>query len=118
MNFFEFKEKVEGQKSRGAAGARKPADGRDPGDALTVSQLTAQIDRTLRTGFPTSILVKGELSNCRVNASSGHIYFTLKDAGSCVGCVMWKSDATRLRFTPTDGMELLARGTIQVYAQQ
>jgi exodeoxyribonuclease VII large subunit len=119
MNFFDFKEKVDGRKARTGPEKTPGSEGsRQQTDALTITQLTAQIDRTIRSGFPSSVLVKGELSNCRVNASSGHIYFTLKDAGACIGCVMWKSDASRLRFTPTDGMELLVRGTIQVYAQQ
>jgi exodeoxyribonuclease VII large subunit len=125
-NFFDFREQVT-QRQQPASARRKPTtvkplagggSGGAGGDAMTVSQLTAQIDRTLKAGFPAPLLVRGEVSNYRPNPSSGHVYFTLKDAGACVNCVMWKSDAVQLRFAPSDGMELLARGAVQVYAQQ
>jgi exodeoxyribonuclease VII large subunit len=64
------------------------------------------------------VSVRGEVSNYRPNASSGHVYFTLKDAAACLNCVMWKSDATRLKFTPKDGMEVVGRGHLQVFQQQ
>ena len=127
-NFFDFREQVT-QRQQPASARRKPTavrplpggggtGGGGGGDAITVSQLTAQIDRTLRAGFPAPLLVKGEVSNYRPNPSSGHVYFTLKDANACINCIMWKSDAVQVRFAPSDGMELLARGTVQVYAQQ
>src|SRR5687768_10856790 len=121
-NFFEFREQVTAPKrkptSAKALGSANPQPGGAGAEALSVTQLTSQIDRVIRVGFPAPVLVRGEVSNYRPNASSGHVYFTLKDAGACVSCVMWKSDAARVKFTPADGMELLARGTIQVYAQQ
>jgi exodeoxyribonuclease VII large subunit len=121
-NFFEFREQVTTKRgsakplaaSHGGAGAGNAS----ANTALTITQLTAQIERVVRQGFPASVLVKGEVSNYRPNASSGHVYFTMKDAGACVNCVMWKSDAARVKFAPADGMELLARGSVQVYAQQ
>src|SRR5688572_23015721 len=120
-NFFEFREQVTAPKRKPTSAKPLAAShsGSAPGaEALTVTQLTSQIDRVIRAGFPAPVLVRGEVSNYRPNASSGHVYFTLKDAGACVNCVMWKSDAARVRFTPADGMELLARGHVQVYAQQ
>ena len=84
---------------------------------LTVSQLTAQIERVIKAGFPSSILVQGEVSNLKIH-SSGHIYFTLKDSEACINCVMFRSDAGRLKFEPEDGMELLVSGRVSVYAQR
>jgi exodeoxyribonuclease VII large subunit len=112
-NFFDFKEKV-------TAPAAKPKSAKPlaGSDALTVSQLTSQIQRVVRGGFPSTVLVKGELSKFRPNAASGHAYFTFKDAGACIECVMWKSDVAKLRFTPTQGMELLARGKVDIYGEQ
>src|SRR5688572_18408462 len=117
-NFFDFKEQVTAPKKPKSA---KPLAAEGVGAAaaaLTVSQLTSQIDRVIRKEFPSSVLVKGELSNYRLHAPSGHHYFTMKDAGACINCVMFKSQASRLRFTPADGMELLGRAEVQVYAQQ
>jgi exodeoxyribonuclease VII large subunit len=64
------------------------------------------------------VLVKGEVSNFTRHRASGHLYFTLKDAGACIDCVMFKSDAQRVKFEPTDGMELLASGRVGIYAQR
>src|SRR5688572_123712 len=97
-NFFEFREQVTAPK-RKDAGA-KPLEASHGINALTVTQLTSQLNRVIRSGFPAPVLVKGEVSNYRPNASSGHVYFTLKDLDACLSCVMWKSDAVRLRFTP------------------
>ena len=117
-NFFDFKEQVSGASSRKPKAA-KPLPPTTGGEQpLTVTQLTAKIDSVLRTGIPGTVNVKGEVSNFRPNPSSGHVYFTMKDVGACVNCVMWKSDAANVRFKPTDGMELLARGTIGVYPDQ
>ncbi|HZL36141.1 MAG TPA: exodeoxyribonuclease VII large subunit [Tepidisphaeraceae bacterium] len=98
-----------GGKARGLAGGQQP---------ITVSQLTQRIDRVIKTGLPESHLVRAQISNFRPNHSSGHFYFTLKDAASCIDCVMWKSDAARLKFAPTDGMELLAVGKVGIYGQR
>src|SRR4051812_45459417 len=111
-NFFDFKDRV------APAPKAKSAKPLAAADALTVSQLSSQIERVVRAGFPSTLLVKGELSKFRVNAGSGHAYFTFKDANACIECVMWKSDVVKLRFTPTQGMELLARGKVGVYPDQ
>ncbi|MBN1341219.1 MAG: exodeoxyribonuclease VII large subunit [Phycisphaerae bacterium] len=81
---------------------------------LTVSQLTRLIKRVITEHLPPSLVVTGELSNVS-RPSSGHVYFTLKDAGSELRCVMWRSAADRLRFDPQDGMEVLATGGVDVY---
>jgi exodeoxyribonuclease VII large subunit len=82
---------------------------------MTVSQLTAQITRTLKSAFPSQVLVKGEVSNCSINSGSGHIYFTLKEGRDCIDCVLFNSDARRLKCQPTSGLELIVAGTVDVY---
>lgn len=68
--------------------------------------------------MPSSVLVRGEAGNYSRNKASGHLYFTLRDADACIDCVMFRSDAARLKFEPGDGMELLASGRIDVYPQR
>lgn len=63
------------------------------------------------------VWVQGQVSNCR-RAGSGHIYFTLKDANSQIGCVLFRSSAARLRFLPRDGEDVLVQGRIGIYAPQ
>lgn len=60
------------------------------------------------------IAVRGEISNFK-KYSSGHCYFTLKDAGSALKCVMFRSYAGTLRFMPQNGMQVVAAGSISVY---
>ena len=61
-----------------------------------------------------NICVRGELSNYKMYPS-GHHYFTLKDESSALKCVMFKSQALRLRFRPENGMKVIAMGKITVY---
>jgi exodeoxyribonuclease VII large subunit len=108
-NFFEFREKLN-RKSDPPAGK--------PDDALTVSQLTAKIEKAIKAGFPTSVYVKGEVSNLSLHRSSGHLYFTLKDSDACIDCVMFRSEASKLKFQPSDGIEILVGGRVAVYPQR
>ncbi len=62
------------------------------------------------------IAVKGEISNYRPN-SSGHLYFTLKDEGSAIRCVMFKAAAQKLNFTPENGMKVIAVGSISAFVR-
>ena len=112
--FFDFREKL------ASTGRTRRPDSPPPGgvESLTVSELTRRIEAALRQGFPSAVAVRGEVSNFNHHRGSGHFYFTLKDSTACIDCVMFRSDAARIRFTPTDGMELLASGTIRVYAQR
>jgi exodeoxyribonuclease VII large subunit len=81
----------------------------------TVSQLTGQVRRLLEED-PTlrDIWVEGEVSNF-TRASSGHCYFTMKDAGAQLGCVLWRSLADAQDWLPADGDQILARGSVSVY---
>ena len=61
-----------------------------------------------------SLAVRGEISNYKVYPS-GHHYFTLKDADSSLKCVMFRGNASRLKFRPDNGMQVIAMGRISVY---
>ncbi|MDR2159321.1 MAG: exodeoxyribonuclease VII large subunit [Treponema sp.] len=80
---------------------------------FTVSELTDLIKQHLEGAF-SSVLVEGELSNCRPS-STGHLYFTLKDAGAGISAVMFRNRFRSLSFEPKDGMLLRVRGSISVY---
>jgi exodeoxyribonuclease VII large subunit len=86
----------------------------DAARKLTVSELTGLIQANLEGAFA-SVVVEGELSNCRPS-STGHLYFTLKDAGAAVSAVMFKNRLRYLAFEPRDGMLLRVRGSLSVYA--
>ncbi len=80
---------------------------------LTVSQLTAQVRGVIEGKFP-SVWVAGEVSNF-TRASSGHWYFTLKDANSQIKTVAFRGINLRLKFDLKNGMEIIARGRLTVY---
>ncbi|HBA72344.1 MAG: exodeoxyribonuclease VII large subunit [Geobacteraceae bacterium GWC2_55_20] len=83
---------------------------------LTVSRLTALLRGVLEENFE-QLWVQGEVSNLSL-PSSGHCYFTLKDSGAQLRCVMFKSAVKNLKFRPADGMALIVRGHISVYDQR
>ena len=83
---------------------------------LTVSRLTALLRGVLEENFE-QLWLQGEVSNLSY-PSSGHCYFTLKDPGAQIRCVMFKSAAKNLKFRLTDGMKLITRGRISVYDQR
>jgi exodeoxyribonuclease VII large subunit len=91
------------------------ADGGPEARALTVSEFVARLNGALRASIPDA-WVKGEVSEWRV-WSSGHAYFTLKDAGASLAAVMWADSLSRLPFRVEVGMELLARGRPDVWAK-
>ncbi len=62
----------------------------------------------------TQVAVRGEISNYKLYPS-GHHYFTLKDEGAALKCVMFKGNALRLRFRPENGMKIIAMGRISVF---
>ena len=81
---------------------------------LTVSQLNALIRQVLADNLPGTIHLVGEISNLSRH-SSGHVYLTLKDDQGEIKAVMWKSNAAGLKFKPTDGLEVVATGYVDVY---
>jgi exodeoxyribonuclease VII large subunit len=80
----------------------------------TISELTAQIQRTLESGFA-EVSVVGEISSLS-RPSSGHLYFNLKDAQACIRAVVWRSSVRRLKVDLENGLEVIARGKVSVYA--
>ncbi|MCH8966563.1 MAG: exodeoxyribonuclease VII large subunit [Planctomycetes bacterium] len=81
---------------------------------ITVSELTALVKEAIESALPTMLHVVGQISNFKRH-SSGHLYLTLKDRSSEVSCVMWRSDAAKLKFTPTDGLDVVATGRVEVF---
>ena len=84
-------------------------------DKLTVSELTKKIKLLLERN-PTfnNCWVSGEISNFK-HHSSGHMYFTLKDEGSSIRCVIFRSRSCSLLFRPENGMKVIVRGNISVF---
>ncbi len=82
---------------------------------LSVSQLNIHIKDLLDGDLLLmGLAVKGEVSNYKLYPS-GHHYFTLKDAESSIRCVMFKGNASKLRFTPENGMNITAVGRVTVF---
>ncbi len=87
----------------------------DNGRVLTVSQLTQYIKNIFAADSQLNKLqISGEISNYK-HHSSGHMYFTLKDAGASVRCVMFRSQNARLAFRPADGLRAVVGGRLSVY---
>ena len=84
----------------------------------TVSQLTDLLKGLIERHAPfRNVWVQGQVSNAS-RAASGHIYFTLKDAKNQISCVLFRGDATQLRFLPRDGEEVLVKGRVGIYGPQ
>jgi exodeoxyribonuclease VII large subunit len=83
---------------------------------LTISAITAYIRQKFEADLTLQDLwLEGEISNWKP-ATSGHIYFTLKDASASIRCVIWRSQASRLLYLPQrEGEAVLAHGRISVY---
>ena len=82
---------------------------------VSVTQLTQYIKLLLdRDEILSQTCVRGELSNFKAH-SSGHLYFTLKDEGAVISCVMFRSDAMKLRFRPESGMKVILYGRVSLF---
>lgn len=81
---------------------------------LSVSELTARIQTAIETSFE-YVAVSGEVSNAKLNAS-GHWYFSLKDKEAVLPCVLWRSTAQYIPFDLQDGLQVVARGKLTVFA--
>lgn len=82
---------------------------------LSITQVNEYIRSLMdNDGLLAGVAVKGEISNYKVYPS-GHHYFTLKDEGAALKCVMFRGNALRLRFRPDNGMKIIATGRISVY---
>lgn len=104
-----FDEPFEDDRPRSEPAAAKP-----PARVVySVSELTAEVARCLEQRF-VQVWVEGEISNARP-ASSGHLYFTLKDDTAQIKAVMFRGSLRLLRFKPADGQHVVARGQLEVY---
>jgi exodeoxyribonuclease VII large subunit len=78
----------------------------------TVGEITSEIKQSLdRFGI---VWIQGEISNCK-HHSSGHLYFSLKDARAQLKAACFRNNNRYLKFRPEDGMEVLVRGRLSVY---
>jgi exodeoxyribonuclease VII large subunit len=84
-----------------------------PDKIYTVSEITQLVKLELESAFPL-LWVEGEVSNFHRH-HSGHLYFTLKDEMSQLQTVMFRSEASAVRFELEDGLQVICRGRINVY---
>ncbi len=83
---------------------------------LTVSQLCRYVKAVLEEQKPLGdLMVKGELGNLSYRQSSGHLYFSIRDSGAVVRCVMFSRYVQNLRELPEDGATVLVRGSAGLY---
>ena len=81
----------------------------------TVSQVNQYIKELLDgNGTLSGIYIRGEISNYKMYPS-GHHYFSLKDEGGAIRCVMFRREASTLRFCPENGMKVVAFGRVTVF---
>ncbi len=90
-----------------------PAPPTDNAREWTVSELSRALKRTVEDAFAL-VRVRGEISGWKRH-SSGHCYFTLKDADAALDAVLWRGTAAGLSFQPEDGMEVIATGRLTTY---
>lgn len=84
-------------------------------NVYSVTEITKYIkNRIEQDGLLKNIYLRGEISNFKQH-SSGHCYFTLKDAGAVIRAVMFRGKAQYLRFRPTNGMKVTAGGSVSVF---
>ncbi|NLC79431.1 MAG: exodeoxyribonuclease VII large subunit, partial [Ruminococcaceae bacterium] len=85
-------------------------------EAITVSALNRYAKALIESDEVLSqVWVEGEISGFKLHSPSGHMYFTLKDAGASVPAVMFNAYASRLRFIVKDGMYVTARCKVSLY---
>jgi exodeoxyribonuclease VII large subunit len=85
----------------------------DAGRVRSVTEFTREVKAVLEGGLRPG-WVRGEVSNLRAQAS-GHVYFSLKDAGAQLSCVLFRGDAARQSVALRDGLQVLAYGEVSVY---
>lgn len=85
----------------------------EAGRVASVTEFTRRVKELLESGLRPG-WVRGEVSNLRAQAS-GHVYFSLKDAGATLSCVLFRGDALRQSVALRDGLQVLAFGEISVY---
>jgi len=91
-----------------------PVDSLFPRPIYRVSQLLAEVSSALAAGWK-RVAVAGQACDVRAQRS-GHVYFSLKDETGKLSAVLWRSDALRVPFRLEEGMEVVATGTLCIYA--
>ena len=106
-----------GQDGRGdAIGRMKASEHLETPRAESVTEFTRRVKMLLESAVRPG-WVRGEVSNLRAQAS-GHVYFSLKDAGAQVSCVLFRGDAQRQDVALRDGLQVLVLGEVSVYEQR
>ncbi|MGD1032142.1 MAG: exodeoxyribonuclease VII large subunit, partial [Opitutaceae bacterium] len=88
-------------------------DRTDAGRVESVTEFTRRVKKLLEGGIAPG-WVRGEVSNLRAQAS-GHLYFSLKDAGAQLSAVLFRGDAARQKVPLRDGLQVVAYGELNVY---
>ena len=84
-------------------------------NVYTVAQINTYIKNMFTQDFMLkSVYIKGEVSNCKYH-TSGHLYFSLKDASGTIACVMFARQRSGLKFQMGDGMQVIVLGSVNVY---
>ena len=94
------------------AGFRAPTL-RVPAEGWTVAEVNAAARQLVEGVFP-PLWVHGEVTNF-LQAKSGHCYFSLRDSGAQIRCVMWREEAKKLPIAPSEGMQVRALGRLSLY---
>ena len=90
---------------------------RSRGGALSVTELNSYIKKLLDADkMISAVSVTGEISNLK-DHGSGHLYFSVKDSGAQIKAVMFRSQRSRLKFIPADGMKVTIFGSVSLYEQ-
>jgi exodeoxyribonuclease VII large subunit len=92
-----------------------PVPAAAPPRPYTVSELLSEVASRLKTEWR-DVAVAGEIG--RFDLRGGHGYFTLKDRSACLNAVIFASDLARVPFRPEPGLEVVARGTLDLWAPQ
>ena len=82
----------------------------------TVSEFSAAVKKNIETNFE-YVRIKGEISGLKV-ATSGHVYFNIKDNYAILACISWKHSLSKFTVKPEDGLEIIATGKITIYPAQ
>src|SRR6202162_2529045 len=81
---------------------------------ITVSELASALKRAIEERFG-YVRVRGEISGYRGPQSSGHAYFSLKDANARLDAVIWRTTLQRMRLKPEEGLEVIANGPLTTF---
>jgi exodeoxyribonuclease VII large subunit len=102
------------KESKAPASTENRAEIRSNLPEMTVSELSAELKRTVEENF-SYVRLRGEIMSYRGPHSSGHVYFCLKDAGARIDAIIWKGNFARLKFKPEEGLEVVVTGKVTTY---